>query len=61
MWHKARGKLEHNTVTDSDFAWPSVTVKQGSTVVKGRPVVKCSWSDNYGTLLEMVVSEFSAV
>ena len=31
--------------TGSDFAWPSVTVKRGSTVVKGRSIVKCSWSD----------------
>ena len=31
-----------NMVTGSDFAWPSVMVKQGSTVVKGRSIVKCS-------------------
>ena len=46
--------------TGSDFAWPSVTVKRGSTVVKGRSIVKCSWSDNFGILLEKVGSEFSA-
>ena len=46
--------------TGSDFAWPSVTVKRGSTVVKGRSIVKCSWSDNFGVLLEKVGSEFSA-
>ena len=46
--------------TGSDFAWPSVTVKRGSTVVKGRSIFKCSWSDNFGILLEKVGSEFSA-
>ena len=46
--------------TGSDFAWPSVTVRRGSTVVKGRSIVKCSWSDNFGILLEKVGSEFSA-
>ena len=46
--------------TGSDFAWPNVTVKQGSTVVKGRSIVKCSWSNNFAILLEQVGSEFSA-
>ena len=42
----------------SDFAWPSVTVKQSSTVLKGRSIVKCNWSDNFATLLEKDGSEF---
>ena len=45
--------------TGSDFAWPSVTVKRSSTVVKERTIVKCNWSDNFATLLEKVGSEFS--
>ena len=44
--------------TGSDFAWPSVTVKRSSTVLKGRSIVKCNWSDNFATLLEKVGSEF---
>ena len=35
-------------------------MKRDSTVVKGRSIVKCSWSDNFGILLEKVGSEFSA-
>jgi len=42
----------------SDFAWPSVTVKRSFTVLKGRSVVKCNWSDNIATLLEKAGSEF---
>ena len=38
--------------TGSDLAWPSVRVKRGCTVVKGRSVVKCEWSNNLGTLLK---------
>ena len=45
--------------TGSDFAWPSVTVKQSSTVLKGRSIVKCNWSDNFATLLEKAGREFS--
>ena len=44
--------------TGSDFAWPSVTVKWSSTVLKGRSIVKCNWSDNLATLLEKAGSEF---
>ena len=44
--------------TGSNFAWPSVTVKQSSTVQKGRSIVKCNWSDNFATLLEKAGSEF---
>jgi len=44
--------------TGSDFAWPSVTVKRSSTVLKGRSIVKCNWSDNFATLLEKAGSEF---
>ena len=36
--------------TDSNFAWSSVTVKRSSTVLKGRSIVKCNWSDNFATL-----------
>ena len=36
-------------------------VRQGSTVVKGRSIAKCSWIDNFGTALEKVLSEISAV
>ena len=43
--------------TGSDFAWPSVTVKRSSTVLKGRSIVKCNWSDNFATLLEKAGSE----
>ena len=32
--------------------WPSVTVKQGSTVVQGRSILKYSWSDNFDILKE---------
>ena len=45
--------------TGSNFAWPSVTVKRSSTVLKGRSIVKCNWSDNFATLLEKAGSEFS--
>ena len=45
--------------TGSDFAWPSVTVKQSSTVLKGRSIVKCNWSDKFATLLEKAGREFS--
>ena len=44
--------------TGSDFAWPSVTVKRGSTVVKGRSIVKCSWSDNFGILFMCLACNF---
>jgi len=43
--------------TGSDFAWPSVKVKRSSTVLKGRSIVKCNWSDNFATLLEKAGSE----
>jgi len=43
----------------SDFAWPSVSVKRSSTVLKGRSIVKCNGSDNFPTLLEKAGSEFS--
>ena len=46
--------------TGSDVTWPSVTVMRGSTVVKGRSIVKYSWSNNFAILLEKVGSEFSA-
>ena len=46
-------------VTVSNFAWLSVTVKRSSTVLKGRSIVKCNWSDNFATLLEKAGSEFS--
>jgi len=42
----------------SDFARPSVTVKWSSTVLKGRSIVKCNWSDNFAILLEKAGSEF---
>ena len=45
-------------VTGSDFAWPSMTVKRSSMVLKGRTIVKCNWSDNFATLLEKAGSEF---
>ena len=45
--------------TGRDFAWPSVTVKRSSMVLKGRTIVKCNWSDNFATLLEKAGSEFS--
>ena len=45
--------------TGSDFAWPSVTVKRSSTVLKGQTIVKCNWNDNFATLLEKAGSEFS--
>ena len=46
-------------VTVSNFAWLSVTVKRSSTVLKGRSIVKCNWSDNFASLLEKAGSEFS--
>ena len=52
--YKVCGKLnnKHNIGMGSDSLAQSITVKQGSTVVQGRSVVKRSWSDNFGTLLE---------
>ena len=44
--------------TGSDFAWPSVTVKRSSTVLKGRSIVKCNWSDNFATLPEFAQDSF---
>ena len=34
------------------YAWLSVQVKQGQSVVKTRSIVKCCWGENSGSLLE---------
>ena len=36
----------------SSCAWLSVLVKQGQSVIKCRTVVKCSWEDTFGSLLD---------
>ena len=36
----------------TSFAWLSVMIKQGQNVVKGRTIMKCSWEDTFGSLLE---------
>ena len=36
----------------SGYAWPSVVVYRGATLVKRRTIVKCDWGDNFGALLE---------
>ena len=46
-------------MASSSFAWPSAVVYRGSTVVKRRTIVKCSWSDNFGLLLEKLEPEFA--
>ena len=35
----------------SAFAWPSVVVKRGVTVVGVRSIVKAGWEENFGQLL----------
>ena len=36
----------------SSYAWPSVVVYKGATVIKRQTIVNCDWSDNVGALLE---------
>ena len=43
----------------SSYAWPSVIVNKGSTVVKKRTILKCDWSNNFGILLEKCGTEFA--
>ena len=45
--------------TSSSFAWPSVVVYRGSTVIRRRTIVKCNWSNNFGIVLEKLGSEFA--
>ena len=44
--------------TGSSYAWQSVDVYRGPTLVKRRTIVKCNWSDNFGVLSEKFGSEF---
>ena len=39
-------------VMATSFAWPSVLVKRGNTVIKSRTVVKCTWKQIFGGLLQ---------
>ena len=39
-------------VMATSFAWPSVLVKRGNTVIKSRTVVKCTWEQIFGGLLQ---------
>ena len=41
----------------SSYAWPSVVVYRGATLVKTRTIVKCDWSYNFGDLLERLGDE----
>ena len=33
------------------FAWLSVVVKRAESVIKSREILKCSWTDTFGSLL----------
>ena len=44
----------------ASFAWPSVMVLKGSKVVINRTILKCSWSENFASVLERLGSEYSS-
>ena len=39
-------------VMATSFAWPSILVKRGNTVIKSRTVVECTWEQTFGGLLQ---------
>ncbi len=43
-----------------NYAWPSVIVLRGSTVVVDRTILKCNWTDNFGSVLERLGGGFSS-
>ena len=43
----------------ASFAWLSVILKRGLHVVKNRTIVKASWEESLGALVEKVGSEFA--
>ena len=38
----------------TSFAWLSVLVKRGTSVVMSRTVLKCDWDQSFGSLLEQL-------
>lgn len=44
----------------SGFAWPSVAVYRGGSVIHRRAIIKCEWSDNFGALIERIGSNFES-
>ena len=43
----------------ASFAWLSVILKRGLHVVKNRTIVKASWEESFGALVEKVGTEFA--
>ena len=44
----------------ASFAWPSVIMLRGSRVVVDRTIVKCSWNENFASVLEKLGGEYSS-
>lgn len=42
------------------FAWPSILVLRGSRIVVDRTVLKCTWNENFGSVLERLGGGFSS-
>ena len=47
------------TCSSASMAWPSIMVLRGTTVVVGRTVLKCTWNENFGSVLERLGGGFS--
>ena len=44
----------------ASFAWPSVMVLKGSRLLVGRTILKCSWDENFASVLERLGTEYSS-
>lgn len=47
-------------MAESTFAWLSVVVKRAENVIKPREIMKCSWTDTFGSLLLKYGSDVSS-
>ena len=64
MWSRSPTGAESITTWSqskmaASFAWLSVLLKRGLHVIKNRTIVKASWEESFGALVEKVGSEFA--
>ena len=52
FWEYSINYIRSIKNVSSSFAWPSVVVYGGPTVIKDGTKVKCDWSDSFSVLLE---------
>ena len=47
-------------MAENMFAWLSIVVKQIENVIKPREILKCSWTDTFGSVLLKYGSDFQS-